>query len=47
MGDIGGAGFDATHDIAGITVNRWPQGDGYDTLGKRALRECPISRGLI
>lgn len=32
---LGGAGFDAARDIAGITVNRWPHGYAYtyDTLG--------------
>jgi spermidine dehydrogenase len=32
---LGGGGFDAARDIAGITVNRWPHGYSYtyDTLG--------------
>lgn len=32
---LGGAGFEAARDIAGITVNRWPHGYAYtyDTLG--------------
>lgn len=27
---LGPAGFDATRDIAGITVNRWPHGYAYE-----------------
>ena len=26
---LGGGGFDAARDIAGITVNRWPHGYAY------------------
>lgn len=29
-GALGGGGFDASRDIAGITVNRWPHGYAYE-----------------
>lgn len=29
-GALGGAGFDPARDIAGLTVNRWPQGYAYE-----------------
>ena len=29
-GALGGGGFDAKRDIAGITINRWPHGYAYE-----------------
>lgn len=47
---LGAAGFDATRDIAGITVNRWAHGYAYeynslsDPDWKEAERPCVIGR---
>ena len=46
---LGKAGFEARHDIVGLTVNRWPHGYAYtyDTLGDPDLPEAerPHVRG--